>query len=74
MSFFKNTTNPLHSTQVTEAFASLATPPIHASLDVNTEMGFSCDAVCLLDSAGKPLAVANYKLMEPGCSVTGARK
>jgi hypothetical protein len=60
--------------QVVESFGSLATPPIHASLDVNTDMGFACDVVCLMDGAGKPLAMAKHNLIEPGNPVAGAQK
>jgi len=57
-----------------EAFSNLATPPIHAALDVNTGMGFSCDAACLLNAEGKPLAVKGHDLTAAGSPVPNSQK
>ncbi len=53
------------SNLATEAFSSLAAPPAHATVDVNTFMGFSCAAAAVFDAGGKPMA-ARTDLMEPG--------
>ena len=61
------------SSLATEAFSSLACPPVHAALGANSGMGFLCDAVCVVDAAsGSPVALADVGTLEDLFSANSA--
>ncbi len=61
------------SSLATEAFSSLACPPVHAALVANSGMGFLCDAVCVVDAAsGSPVALADVGTLEDLFSANSA--
>jgi len=44
---------------VLEAFSTLCPPPRLSSININTMLGFTLEAECVLDSSGRPLPVTD---------------
>ena len=45
---------------VLEAFSTLCPPPRLSSININTMLGFTLEAECVLDSSGRPLPVTDF--------------